>query len=251
MSNPNIIIFGETGTGKSSVVNMLSDSKLAEESSAAKGCTFESKKYTVTIRGQPYNLWDTAGLNEGEGGTVSHRQAIIKLYELLRSLTDGVNLLMFVMRGPRIKEATKQNWRLFKEIICSNRVPAVIVITGLENEEVLDDWWVRNRAEFDRREICPAGQACIVAIKGKLKGDRHLFQYDYDESKKKVESLIRTASLSLAWKVERAEWFRTILRDVREEYGEALKQLVERCEMSEGEAKALAQSLKNIDDQES
>lgn len=47
---PNIIIFGETGTGKSSVINMLDGRLIADVSSGASGCTFHSSPYEVKLK---------------------------------------------------------------------------------------------------------------------------------------------------------------------------------------------------------
>ena len=64
---PNIIIFGETGVGKSSLVNMLvsEGAPRANVSSQALGCTFASLPYLIKLSEQEYRIWDTAGLNEG------------------------------------------------------------------------------------------------------------------------------------------------------------------------------------------
>ena len=49
VSPRNIIIFGETGTGKSSLINMLSNSQMAEVSNLAVGCTFQSNPYPIIL----------------------------------------------------------------------------------------------------------------------------------------------------------------------------------------------------------
>jgi len=47
---PNIIVFGETGTGKSSIINMLEGRSIAGVSSGASGCTFYSCPYEVKLK---------------------------------------------------------------------------------------------------------------------------------------------------------------------------------------------------------
>ena len=49
VSPRNIVIFGETGTGKSSLINMLSNSQMAEVSNLAVGCTFQSNPYPIIL----------------------------------------------------------------------------------------------------------------------------------------------------------------------------------------------------------
>jgi GTPase SAR1 family protein len=48
-SIPNIILFGETGVGKSSIINMLQGEEVATTSNGAYGCTSESSRHEVTL----------------------------------------------------------------------------------------------------------------------------------------------------------------------------------------------------------
>jgi len=49
---------------------MLAGSPLAKVSGGASGCMPSSKRYSVPHGDDIYTLWDTAGLNEAEDGTV-------------------------------------------------------------------------------------------------------------------------------------------------------------------------------------
>lgn len=55
------LISNNTGSGKSSIVNLLLGKPVAQVSDRAVGCTFEFSKYTAPN----YNLFDTVGLSEG------------------------------------------------------------------------------------------------------------------------------------------------------------------------------------------
>ncbi|KAF5350022.1 hypothetical protein D9756_009151 [Leucocoprinus leucothites] len=268
MPRSNIIIFGESGAGKSSVVNMLSSNEHAADiSSGARGCTFESRSFEVNVVGQPATLWDTAGLDEGDAGKVPKADAIAQLYSLLRKLSDGVSLLMFVMRAPRIKDSAPKNWKLFQEVICQSKVPSVVVITGLENEDNMDRWWWDNKSTFQRYGIHPAGFACVTAFRGKKnrRGDGHKFDDEYEDSREKVQRLIRSTCLADPWRVPAAEWFRNIVEvtftnqdigcgrtrkvrheDVKEVAGEALNRMVNACGMSETEAREIAEKVRGL-----
>jgi predicted GTPase len=104
----NIILFGESGAGKSSLVNMIVGRNTAKVSSDASGCTFKSEPHNALIDGSFFVVHDTAGLNESDQGRVPHWKAIRELYTLIRQL-DGVSLLIYCMRG-RVKENAKANW---------------------------------------------------------------------------------------------------------------------------------------------
>ncbi|KAH7925679.1 P-loop containing nucleoside triphosphate hydrolase protein [Leucogyrophana mollusca] len=247
---PNVIIFGETGSGKSSVINMISQTYVAPISSGATGCTFNYVRYPVEIQGAPFNLYDTAGLDEGDHGKVAKQDAIAQLYKLIVDLEGGVSLLVFCMRGPRIKEAAHKNWRLFHEVFCKKNVPIVIVITGLEQEDPMDNWWRQNKAAFHKYGMVPSGNACITATRGRQnRSGRYVFEDEYEESRVKVSKLIEDSALAEPWKVNRIQWFSEItICLMKFRLGEApeIREMATRCSMSNEEARELAERLRGV-----
>ncbi|OAX34837.1 hypothetical protein K503DRAFT_746785 [Rhizopogon vinicolor AM-OR11-026] len=191
----NVIVFGESGVGKSSVINMLTEEPVAAVSNQALGCTYASTKYRATIGGREAMLYDTAGLNEAEAGTVSPQQAIQNLHSLVEDLKT-VNLLVYCIRGTRFRKIVADNYNIFRKMICGRargpKVPIVLVITGLENEDNMDDWWKENKTYFDQYKLEFDGHVCITATRGRaLKdGSGYMFQGLYDASKKKVMTLL-------------------------------------------------------------
>lgn len=261
MAPPNIVLFGETGAGKSSVVNLLAGANVASTSSGSIGCTFKSTAYNVSVDGTMFKLHDTAGLDEGQGGGIVKQHAILQLYELLRKLNEGVNLLIFCMRGPRIKESVFRNWQLFWDIICQRRVPILLAITGLENEEDMDAWWGRNQEHFKRYQIYPSSVACITATRGRRRPDGSFnFDREYAESLEKLRKAIFAIYRIDAWKVGRVEWLKKIvetsyasgkegveeIKTSRTVLGSATNELINRGLMDREEAEELAWLLRDI-----
>ncbi|KDR80470.1 hypothetical protein GALMADRAFT_1201748 [Galerina marginata CBS 339.88] len=259
---PNIVLFGESGCGKSSIVNMIAGRELAAVSSSVNGCTFTSARYEVDIQGTLFNVYDTAGLDEGDNGTVPKQAATVQLFRLLKTLDTGINLLVFCVRG-KIKPGTHKNWRLFHEIICRRQVPIVLAITGLEDEENMDEFWVRNKEAFQKYRMYPQGVGCITATRGRrLKSGVHRLDEEYEESKVKMWNLLKTQFLEQPWKVQPVEWFKDIInvtyeseclglwhtehREVVTVAGSAIQELVDRCEMTEAEAKKLGEALSRV-----
>lgn len=211
-----MVVFGETGVGKSSIINMIAGSDVAETTSHATGCTFQSTSYIVDIGGSSVRLWDTAGLNEGDEGTVAAKNAITNLYSLLRGLEEGVSLLVYCVRGPRLKDSTVKNYQMFHKAFCQEKVPIILVVTGLEEEaeECMDDWWPRNKAAFQKQQMHFRGQACITSTKGKMRRGGHVYQEEYEESRKKVKKLIRDTYLAKPWKMEVTSWSAAVARSL-------------------------------------
>ncbi|KAF8149966.1 hypothetical protein B0H34DRAFT_170404 [Crassisporium funariophilum] len=205
---PNVLLFGSTGAGKSSVVNMLSGSGVAPTSSSSKGMTFSSTCYQKTISGDVYNIFDTAGLNEGMKGTVTPEEAVKHLFDLTRQFKDGVSLLVFVVRAPRISRLTQQNYDMFYNIICGKHVPIVLVINGLEGETNMENWWTDNEEVFGDYKMDFSNHACITSTPGDLNGEAP-FQKAYDDSKTVVEQLISSCCLVQPWKPPQMDWVTT------------------------------------------
>lgn len=218
-SMPNVVLFGETGTGKSSIINMLDTTSgdSAKISNGSQNCTFSSTPHVITLNGCQLQLWDTAGLNEGEQGTVPARQALENLRNLVWNLSTqgGISLLVYCLRGPRIQDIWRVNYDLFHGIICQGKVPVVACVTGLENEDPMEEWWVRNEVELKREGLLFRGHACVTASKGKqLKDGTFRYQEEYQESKDVVEKLLRRHCMNLPWKVEGQTWLSQVTRQL-------------------------------------
>jgi len=202
----NIIIFGEAGAGKSSLVNLIVGQNVAKVSGSAEGCTFRNDAYKATIGNTTFNIFDTAGLNEGDQGRVPHWTALRELYTLIRQL-EGVSLLIYCMRG-RVKENAKANWLLFNKIICGEKVPIIAVVTGLETCEDPDDWWrdKDNRKVLSRNQMKPKAVGCVVSFPGR----RNEYVDLYAKSQTKLRDLIAQNYLPNPWSEEKEKWFANI-----------------------------------------
>ncbi|KAF7979189.1 hypothetical protein HWV62_43110 [Athelia sp. TMB] len=178
----NVVVFGETGVGKSSVINMIAGRNVAKVANTARGCTFASTSYDVNIGASKFRLWDTAGMDESERGSVTAKDAIIGLYKLMDSLEGGIGLLVYCVRG-RIRETTVKNYRLFYQGICMQEVPIVVIANGLELEEPdMNSWWFRNKPAFTRQGMDFDGHACVTSTKGRCIDGEYMFEEEYEES---------------------------------------------------------------------
>ncbi|KAF5366139.1 hypothetical protein D9757_010950 [Collybiopsis confluens] len=213
----NVIIFGSTGCGKSSIVNMLLGRNEAEISNGAKGCTFDHHAYTAILDGNTYQLYDTNGLDEGNMGSTGAKEALVGLYHLLRDLQDGVTLLVYCMRGPRVTESLQRNYDVFYDGFCRKSVPIVMVVTGLENQlPNMETWWNEsdNRKTFAAYNMQFHGHACITATPGKMgKNGTCRNQVEYDESCKKLRKLVAESCKDVSpWSLQTSSWFVSIMK---------------------------------------
>ncbi|KAG1725512.1 hypothetical protein EDB19DRAFT_1947052 [Suillus lakei] len=164
----NVIIFGETGVGKSSIINTIAQQELAKTSNDGSGCTPSAERHPVEISGQRFILFDTAGLNEGSEGTVPAAKAEKQLKSLLRELmspgSDGISLLVYCVRSTSSPHIHARAYNTFYAGICQKKVPIVVVATGLERETRMESWWDMNREKFESHGMHFAGHACVTAL---------------------------------------------------------------------------------------
>ena len=199
----NVVVFGETGAGKSSVINMILGAPTAEVANRALGVTFESTVYSVEIDGKTYNLHDTVGLGEYSGGTVGNHRAVRNLYRLVTDLSDsgGVNLLVFVIRRGRLTDSIHKNYSLFYHGFCDSNVPIVIVVTGCEDvEPTMDRWWIDNETSFTLAGMSFSGYACVCAFKGRKTMTGYRDEGLVRESAGAVKQLIVQYCMLNGWK---------------------------------------------------
>ena len=213
----NIVVFGESGVGKSSLINLIAGRSIAATSSGAKGCTFRHKKYELQVDDTPYAIWDTAGLDEGAYGTVPAEIAEEHLRQLLRDLTraHGIHLLVYCVRASRLRKTLLSNYNLFYSAICRKKVPIVVVVTGLENyEEEMQDWWTANETEFATLKMHFDGHACVTTLNAD-KVNSPILKKRCHASRQVVLDLIATACARDRWGTEQDGWVSTALADVR------------------------------------
>lgn len=102
-----------------------------------------------------YHIFDTAGLNEGDNGTVPGEKAIKNLVTLLQATDEGLNLFIMVTSG-RITDTTRSNFSLFVKAIASNKVPAIVVQTHLDDWDDPSKWADDNKRYFAEQDMVAA-----------------------------------------------------------------------------------------------
>ncbi|KAJ8588155.1 hypothetical protein M405DRAFT_793418 [Rhizopogon salebrosus TDB-379] len=248
MSTKNIVLFGGTGAGKSSVVNLMAGQEKARTSLDMGRCTLRWQEHPVTFDGFVCKVFDTVGLEEPQLGTKAYLDIIVDAYNLIRRLKNegGIDLLLYCVRAGPVTSTLQTNYRLFYEWLCENKVPIVLVLTGLENEQDMEDWWTRNEHVFSKYQIHVDGHACITAA-NHVDGRRKQL---YEESRSLVRHLViqHTQGSGGAWNGGEGLLTRFIrklkeLLQGKPKTKDVISVLTDRCGMPLSAAKALVKKV--------
>ncbi|KAG1741417.1 P-loop containing nucleoside triphosphate hydrolase protein [Suillus paluster] len=187
-----VVLFGQTGAGKSSLINLMAGKDVAVTSNDAKRHTMHSAEYDIEFGGDSYKVFDTIGLEEPQPGLSQYLKTVKNVYKLIRNLErqGGIDLFLFCMPGGRLTATVENNYRLFHEFLCKKKAPVVVAITHLEEEEgAMEAWWERHKETFLTQDDGAAGHACIITA------DRHGKYPDlYEESRVTIHKLVKECS---------------------------------------------------------
>lgn len=154
-----ILVFGASGMGKTSMINLLTGQTNEVGNGSLQGCTFETKEISVTKNEKLYIFTDTVGLNEAQNGRVEAGKALIELIELIKKAKSGFNLVIFVRKAEVLRTIDDKNYDLIIKHLLDHQVKTLCVNTGGENfSDVMNEWWIQNQQAFlERRMIFDGG----------------------------------------------------------------------------------------------
>nr|PNR60566.1 hypothetical protein PHYPA_003359 [Physcomitrium patens] len=134
-SNEKIILFGRTGSGKSTVARMLTQGGLENYSkfvpgSSAKGVT----KDVTREQGRGWFVTDTPGFGESRmSGTVPTEEAIQKLKTFMSKIGGIHTHFACVIRHGRIDQYDEILWKFFVKLLSNAEENLSIIVTCCEN----------------------------------------------------------------------------------------------------------------------
>lgn len=139
-------------------------------SSDAAPCTSDFTPYDVPIKGKPYRLWDTPGLNVASGLKLLRRRKTSTIGSLKGFLRERyrrgeLELLVFCVQGGRARAAMSKAYKIFCRATRHIAIPVVIAITHLERvQPTMDAWWQDNERRLRDLGLFFDGYACLTCL---------------------------------------------------------------------------------------
>lgn len=150
----NIVLFGRTGAGKSTIANMILNKEIKSSNTfdiddSATGVTLACN---MASKGD-VAVYDTVGLGEADSGSVSHKDATDHIINYLKMMCIPLNYICIVKDGrDRVDDLDQAIFGLAKVIFQGAFQNAVLIITHQK-----DAWVKLHKNEIDKyygTEIC-------------------------------------------------------------------------------------------------
>lgn len=159
----NVLLFGETGVDKSSIINLIAGQNIANEERHAP--YFMLKHIArVTLKRRHFELWEVS--STAFMGVFRRFISKWRLRASYRKLhgNGGAPLLLYCMKGPCAPTASR-DYQDFTDIVGStSHVSIVAVADGLESLTNMDDWWTKHKGDMERLGMQFSNHACISSL---------------------------------------------------------------------------------------
>ncbi|KAG1761961.1 hypothetical protein EDD22DRAFT_778972, partial [Suillus occidentalis] len=166
----NVLLFGETGVGKSAIINLIMGNDVAETLPDAEPCTLQHTPHEVNLGDRRFKLWEVSsiesmGFFRAPFTTWRLKKSYKKLYK-----DEGIYLLLYCMRGSRAQKALIKDYKFFTDIVGSTTtvaggVPVAAVVTDLgDYPKDMDGWWAKNKDNLESLGMRFTAHACITSL---------------------------------------------------------------------------------------
>lgn len=170
MGARNVVLLGEVGSGKSSIINLIAGECVAKSSNDAKGGTLNITCYTLNFSPSnvQVNLWDTPGWHPAEERNTRQGRAV-GADNLLKTLhaTEGVHLLLFCTQKPRVTDHLVNDFQHIYSGQAYSETPLALAVTGLELiQPNMHMWWENSHRALERYGFHCHAHACVTTVDG-------------------------------------------------------------------------------------
>lgn len=186
-----VVVFGRTGAGISSLVNLIAGSTVAQCHADTRPCTQKVTGHHASFAGKQFCIYDIPGFE----GVSSESETI----ESIRSLEQerGIDVLVYCMRKAR-QTMMPDTLREIRRVVPSE-VPIVAVVTELERVEGrMESWWttqpeagrLTNGQALEQRGMSFDEHACVTTLPLEDVAHHDTFRERRKESQEVIHSIL-------------------------------------------------------------
>lgn len=129
-----IVVLGATGAGKSSVCNLMTDSRFFDESDGFESATVQASYYDSSQKDWPIRVVDTAGFLCTQDASHCREARITQFADLV---PQGVDVFILTERFGRFTEANEQSFVFFQELLGPEALKhTVLLFTHVQNRQL-------------------------------------------------------------------------------------------------------------------
>ncbi|KAF8840571.1 hypothetical protein BDN67DRAFT_968411 [Paxillus ammoniavirescens] len=153
-----VVVFGRTGMGISSLVNLIIGKKKAKVSNDSGQCTTKKERYEADIGNKKVYVYDMPGLG---GMEKSDEEIVTAIVDVDKK--QGIDLLINCLEP---KDGIVPGY--YRKVITAvgSRVPIAAVVTRLEREDgPMDNWWSKNGGILEsQKNMMFIDHACVTTL---------------------------------------------------------------------------------------
>lgn len=160
-----VVVFGKTGAGVSSLVNLIAGSEVAQCHADTRPCTQQTKSYTTALADKQFCVYDIPGY----GGCLPDTEITGIIQDIENE--KRIDLLVYCLRKKRntmMPDAIREIRRAVPQ-----PVPIVAVVTELERQEdSMESWWttssetgrLKNGEALEKMGLKFDEHACVTTL---------------------------------------------------------------------------------------
>lgn len=174
----NVLVFGQTGVGKSAIINLILGQDAAQTSPDAETCTLKHTSYEICLKDRYFKIWEVSSIKSmGFFRTLSLESRLKKRTTHLHRDNRGIHLLLYCMRGSRSQKALASDYTNITNAVGSTAgcIPVAAVVTCLEDyPKNMDDWWTTNKKNLEDLGMKFSGYACVTSLPEGPSASQHM-----------------------------------------------------------------------------
>ena len=153
VSHFNILILGNTGVGKSTLVNTILKKNMAQ-TDGLKPCTFGKPKAYESEEAKGIRIWDTRGIENGKYNLEAANEEILNTINDLIQNKDPdkfIHCIWYCISSNRFTDEERENlFKCYKSYI--DNLPIIVIFTRADNPQKADKMLKHVQNEFEKKK---------------------------------------------------------------------------------------------------